>query len=326
MRVNVEGSVYTDPRFKRLAHHLGGVKLREAIGGMVGVWFVCYERRTPFLTEEDIDIAGEQAGFTVAMVRSDLAQLAPEGYHVAGVDDRIGFLLEQEERSSAGGKEKARRDREARAIAAAVASATAKQGALPKGAERYSEGHGIAMPAHASPDLAPDLDLALTPDLAPEESGPAAAPPPVRPPGRPVALRALPLDPSPPEPATGKPGRSDAKRKPRAVPDTEWHQAIHAFDQLFRAYCGEGARWKDKERGQMKQLLEAGATVEQIGERASVMFDLAPKYPAEHPDMGTLLANWDKFVKPERITQRVVGQGKVATSEEHGPSREEPWR
>lgn len=95
------------------------------------------------------------------------------------------------------------------------------------------------------------------------------------------------------------------------------------FDQLFRAYCGEGARWKDKERGQMKQLLEAGATVEQINERAGVMFDLAPRFPAEHPDMGTLLANWDKFVKP--VTNGRSGQGTIATAAELGPAREEPF-
>lgn len=319
MRVNVESSVYTDPRFKRLALYMGGVKLREVVGAMVGVWMVCYERRSPFLSEEDIDIAAEEVGFAAKLVRANLAVIEPEGHHVAGVDDRIGFLIDQDERASAGGKEKARRDREARAVAAAVAKGILTKGALPNGAQRHSEGHGVAMPAHAAPDLAPDLapDPALTPDLAPEErpATPAALPA--------GAQSALPLGPTPSEPASAKPAASPAKKRARAVPDTEWHRAIDAFDQLFRAWAGEPPRWRDRERGQMKQLLEAGATVDQIQERANVMFDIAPRYPAEHPDLGTLLANWDKFVKPQEIVTR--GSARPSTDEELGPVGERPF-
>lgn len=156
-----------------------------------------------------------------------------------------------------------------------------------------------------------------------EHQPPAGNPPPVVAQDKATPQPALPLGPDPSEPSSANGGAPRPKRKPRAVANTDWARAIDAFDQLFRAWAGKPPRWGDRERGQMKQLLEAGATVEEIGQRACIMFDMAGRYPAEHPDMGTLLANWDKFVKPQENITR--GSARPSTSEELGPTGERPF-
>ncbi len=175
---------------------------------------------------------------------------------------------------------------------------------------------------HSDPSLTVPEERPLS-SLRSESGGPSAPPLAERPQDKASPQGALPLAPTTPEPASAKPEASRAKKRPRAVPDTEWHRAIDAFDQLFRAYAGEPPRWGSKERGQMQKLLEDGAAIEQIQERANVMFDLAPRFPAEHPDLGTLVAHWDKFAKPlENITR---GSARPSTPEELGPAREEPF-
>jgi hypothetical protein len=130
----------------------------------------------------------------------------------------------------------------------------------------------------------------------------------------------------PSKPATGKPAASNAKPAADARPrKAAIHRAIDIVEALHRGYCGKGIDWhKRKNIGLLQSLLDADISIEEIDERARIMYGLAGKYPAECPDVGTLVANWDKFVRPINGTRN--GQGRVATAEELGPSREEPFK
>jgi hypothetical protein len=99
VRVNVDESALTDPRFRRLARYLA-IVLFEAIGRCVPVWMTAYNRRSAILTAEDVDIAADRDGFAAAMVRAELAdQLEGEQVRLRGVTERIQFLLKQVEKA-----------------------------------------------------------------------------------------------------------------------------------------------------------------------------------------------------------------------------------
>lgn len=176
MRVNMDSSVASDPRFKMLGRILG-VTWREAVGSCFLVWLTCYDRRSGRLTVAEVDIASEVDGFAEALVSVGLAHLEAEREASAsanakqdettleklqrvvvihGVDERIEFLNKQREKGSKGGKSsgKARRNHrtekdkqpEANREADASRSAQAKR-------EAYSLTHALALtPALAQTD------------------------------------------------------------------------------------------------------------------------------------------------------------------------------
>ena len=152
VRVNIDSSVPSDPRFQRLAWETK-LDLRHAVGCCYFVWLACYQRRTCSMSIVDVDVAANHPGFAHAMVACDLARSrGPERVIIAGVRERIKYLKRQSELGRRGGKTKARNRLKASSERLANATANAKR--------TPSE------PPSLPPDLAPDL--ALAPDQAPD--------------------------------------------------------------------------------------------------------------------------------------------------------------
>jgi hypothetical protein len=112
MRLSVEGSVLTDPRFDRLARELR-IARPEALGRVLAVWNVGYERRCACMPIVDADLASGLDGFALALASADLARLDGDEVILRGVDDRIGFLLRHAEEQARKGRRsgEVRRDR-----------------------------------------------------------------------------------------------------------------------------------------------------------------------------------------------------------------------
>ena len=153
MRVNMDSSIATDPRFKKLAKILG-VDWKLAIGQCFLVWLVAYDNRKATLTAEMIDIAAEQDGFAKALCDATLCTKMPRGrYYLHGLSDRIKFLKGQVERGAKGGEESGKSRR-----AKGEANASVKQSGPRSSGEAYSL----------------DLDLAQDQALAQDHVGDAA--------------------------------------------------------------------------------------------------------------------------------------------------------
>lgn len=130
VRVNVDESALTDPRFRRLARYLA-ITFFEVIGRVVPVWMTAYNRRSATLTTEDVDIAADRDGFAAAMVRADLAEQVDElRVRVRGVTERIQFLMSQVSKAKRrwDSRSNANRDADVHAEAHADADAPALPG------------------------------------------------------------------------------------------------------------------------------------------------------------------------------------------------------
>jgi hypothetical protein len=103
-RMSIDDRALRDPRILRLARAVGWSR-RETIGALLDVWAVCYDRQTPQLLPQDIDIAAEHDGFCAAMVEVELARPARGNrlVHVCGVKDRIQYLASKREAGRVGG-------------------------------------------------------------------------------------------------------------------------------------------------------------------------------------------------------------------------------
>ncbi len=123
-----------------------------------------------------------------------------------------------------------------------------------------------------------------------------------------------------------QPGRvtRGATRKPRARSkaegraDGEAHVAVVAgFDAQFTAATGARPGW-DGRTGKLVKALLAKAGAAGAGEvlrRAEIMFAARGKWPAEHPDIGTLSTHWDKFAAPRDVR---VGHAAARTGTDYG--------
>lgn len=163
MRLSVESSVFTDPRFKLLAKKLGMGKF-EVVGRCTAVWLCCYERRDHRLSADMIDAAAEHEGFADALVTCELATQSgkQDGATVSlrGARERIAFLLSQQERGRKGGQSRALK-------AQANAKQTLEQALEQSPSVASSEGlsndpsHAQAYSSSSSSSLASTKSLAL---------------------------------------------------------------------------------------------------------------------------------------------------------------------
>lgn len=103
MRVNVDSQAQNDPRMHLLGRHLG-INVFEAMGRILRVWFVCYERRSAVIQPIEIDIASDRDGFAEAMIASGLANRDGAGIYVCGVLNRIRFLETQQRKGLKSGE------------------------------------------------------------------------------------------------------------------------------------------------------------------------------------------------------------------------------
>lgn len=173
MRVNVDEQAIHEPRIRRMARRLSKTHGRtihhtEILGRLIGVWMLCYSRRSPVLRADDVDITADLDGFADAMVSEEMGDTthAENMIHVRGVSDRIAFLERQSERGKRGGHAprettQSRLFADDEALAKRVLERT--QANAKRAAER-TPSERLRSPQANSP--APDLDLA--PDLAPD--------------------------------------------------------------------------------------------------------------------------------------------------------------
>lgn len=148
MRVNVDSSSLTDPRFKLLGKALG-MNHFEARGRCLYVWNECYERASERLTMDEVDALAEVDGFARAMISVGLASFIESVVTVAGVEQRIEWIRSRRKSALKGGK----RTREA--------------WARRKSAD-LTEGHMACQEAyHAESHKAQHAESPLAPALAP---------------------------------------------------------------------------------------------------------------------------------------------------------------
>jgi hypothetical protein len=154
MRVNMDSSILSDTRFKRLGKALG-IPYQQAVGACFFVWLTCYEHRSEALEAVDIDLAADIEGFAEAMVKCKIAHRDGDTIIVHGVTERIKFLNKQKVKGSSGGNAKAQKTRVNKAN---VADATRTP---------VADATGAALAY--SPALALTPALAPPPPLPPEE-------------------------------------------------------------------------------------------------------------------------------------------------------------
>lgn len=90
---------------------------------------------------------------------------------------------------------------------------------------------------------------------------------------------------------------SEARSKKTPKAPAGYREFHDAFTALFQRHRGVTPAWGAKQGRQVKQLLARGGLGEAV-KRAERMFAIAPGWPAENPDLQTLLGHWDKFAPP----------------------------
>lgn len=103
MRVNMDSSITSDPRFKLVGARLE-LDLDSVIGKCFRLWLVCYERRSERLRKVEVDVATDCKGFADALIGEELADEDDDYVEIHGVKMRIEFLNKQAERGRMGGE------------------------------------------------------------------------------------------------------------------------------------------------------------------------------------------------------------------------------
>ncbi len=103
---------------------------------------------------------------------------------------------------------------------------------------------------------------------------------------------------SPPARKRAALGNDKLKAHPNRKPLMDAYHEIHLAAMKMKP------TWEAKQRDLANKLAKRGVTVEDLQTRAVQMFSLRGKFPAEHPDLPTLVAHWDKFVDQARDVTR----------------------
>lgn len=101
-RMSIDDKILRDPRVIRLARIYGWTR-REAVGRLLDVYAIVYDREVDILSASDIDIAAEQEGLADRMVECDLAERRRDKLRIKGAAERIRYLQTREESGRAGG-------------------------------------------------------------------------------------------------------------------------------------------------------------------------------------------------------------------------------
>lgn len=113
-RMSVDDSALRDPRIRRIARMLTerfGTDVRNwpdferryALGTMMDVWALPYDRVTPIVPHEDVDEVALIDHFSEAMVVAGLGENQEDGLWIKGAKKRIGYLEKKEDNGQAGG-------------------------------------------------------------------------------------------------------------------------------------------------------------------------------------------------------------------------------
>lgn len=166
MRINIDLKFLADKRVDRLARLCAEEKF-TTIGRLIYLYAVCYDKRSPYLSSQEVDLHTDwigQSRFADLMVDAGLAK-PPEKdqklYFIQGIKDRIKFLLE----ASDSGKRSAEARREKYGTAQPGAAPTENPPKVPEGtfedSRRYPEG---------LPKVVEDLTLTPSPTPNPAPS------------------------------------------------------------------------------------------------------------------------------------------------------------
>jgi hypothetical protein len=102
-RMSIDDMATRDPRILVLAK-LAGMNRFEAVGRLLEVWSVCYDRVSPYLSEVMIDASAAIEGFAKHMLEAELATRESDGrLRVHGVKQRIKYLEAKSEAGRRGG-------------------------------------------------------------------------------------------------------------------------------------------------------------------------------------------------------------------------------
>lgn len=101
-RMSIDDKLTRDPRAIMLGR-IYGWRRQEAIGRLIDVFALTYDRVSDVLPLQEIDIAAEQEGFAESMVLVGLAERATTGLRIKGAAERIGYLLDSKESGRIGG-------------------------------------------------------------------------------------------------------------------------------------------------------------------------------------------------------------------------------
>jgi hypothetical protein len=110
-RVNVDGKVWSDPRFEVLATLAGFANRYEAVGRMARIWYYCTESGTesvsPHILGAILGLDPDQVG--EVLERAELGRIAGERIRIRGCSGRTDWLAKRRAAAKAGGEANRRR-------------------------------------------------------------------------------------------------------------------------------------------------------------------------------------------------------------------------
>lgn len=101
-RMSIDDKLLRDPRAIRLGRAFGW-RRQEAVGRLMDVFSLAYDRERDVIAAADIDIAAEQEGFADCMIEVDLAEEVRGGVRIKGAAERIAYLQGRHEAGRLGG-------------------------------------------------------------------------------------------------------------------------------------------------------------------------------------------------------------------------------
>lgn len=155
-RMSIDDKFPRDPRVRRLAARLGWSR-QQAMGALIDVFAICYDRETDLLPAVDVDVAAEQPGFADLMFEVDLAEQVRGRVRIRGAKERIKYLDKKVEAGRVGGLKSAETRRN-------------------KAKQNRSTLQAPVNPPDPVPDVVPDP--VPVPDLPDPDLSPARAPAP----------------------------------------------------------------------------------------------------------------------------------------------------
>lgn len=105
-RLSIDDKFTRDPRVLRLAKACSWSRW-EAMGCLIDVWQLCYDRVTARVALGDLEIVSRVASFAQKLIEADLATLADDGFvRISGAEERIRYLRTAAENGKRGGSAK----------------------------------------------------------------------------------------------------------------------------------------------------------------------------------------------------------------------------
>ena len=126
---------------------------------------------------------------------------------------------------------------------------------------------------------------------------------------------------------SGAPKRKPRQKRSKQASHPGFKSFVDGFTELFKAArSGADPAWGAKQGKMVKTVLDRSkGDVELALSRARRMFEMSPKWPAENPDLQTLVGHWDKFAPPMgedatvgRVEPRNFDEYPEAGTEEEG--------